>query len=226
MPSQTWLKNAFPGGYRSGAILSLLPGRQRLSEELKIGGSYRRVFQQAIRPHITSTSTVMELGPGAGDWTRAILEYVKEGQVITLDFQDVAQWLRPEQYGGRLICIQVTDNSFDAVEDDSIDFFWSMGVLCHNNLVDIEVILANALKKMKRGGISCHQHGDWEKLDKFGWKRGKVPVEFQKQPDDEIWWPRNCRSAMVGAAERAGWAVVTPDLDLLKRDGLILLRRP
>ena len=204
----------------------MLPSRHRFSEERKIGGSYRRVFLQAIRPHITSKSTVMELGPGASDWTRAILQQVTEGRVVTLDFQDVAQWLRPEQYGGRLTCIQVTDNSFDAVEDQSIDFFWSMGVLCHNNLADIEVILANSLKKMKRGGIACHQHSDWEKLDKFGWKRGYVPIEFQKQSDDEIWWPRNSRSAMAGVAERVGWFVVSPDLNLLRRDGLILLRRP
>ena len=74
MPSQTWLRNAYRKGYRSGKILAILPGPRRLSEEFWIGGSYRHVFLQAIRPHITSSSTVMELGPGAGDWTRAILE--------------------------------------------------------------------------------------------------------------------------------------------------------
>lgn len=225
MPTQEWLKNAFHYGYKSGEILSLIPSRRRWKEGRRIGGSYRRIFNQAVRPHLHTNSTVLELGPGAGDWTRAILSCVPQGRVVTLDFQDVTQWIDPAAYGGRLTCHQISDNSFSQVADESIDFFWSFGVLCHNNSDAIEQILRNALPKMKHGGTACHQYGDWDKLSNFGWKKGRVPTEFQNKPDDEIWWPRNKGANMAAIAQRTGWTVVTQDLGLVKRDGMILLKR-
>ena len=44
--------------------------------------------------------------------------------------------------------------------------------------------------------------------------------------DDDIWWPRNSSVQMAEAATRAGWKVICSDLDLIQRDGLVLLRRP
>ena len=77
---------------------------------------------------------------------------------------------------------------------------------------------------MKSGGYAVHMYGDWDKLEKWGWKKGKVPLEFKNKPDDEIWWPRNNQQQMRKAAEDAGWEVVTPDMGLVKRDSIILLR--
>lgn len=226
MPIAEWLKSEFYYGYRSGNILSVLPDRRRFSEERKIGGGYRRVFMKAIKPYVTTSSTVLELGPGAGDWTRAILEHVREGRVFTCDYQDATQWLDVAAYSGRLVCHRVSDNSFSVVEDNSVDFFWSMGVLCHNNASDIQDVLNNSLGKMKPGAFACHQHTDWDKLDRFGWKKGCVPEKFKTMPDDEIWWPRNTGAKMASMARTAGWEVVSQDLNLVRRDGMILLRRP
>jgi SAM-dependent methyltransferase len=225
MPTIQWLKKEFDYGYDSGNVLGLVPNRVRRNEEKKIGGSYRKVFQQAIAPFLNPDSTVLELGPGRGAWSRAILKHIPYGQLITVDYQDVTRWLHPEQYCGRLICHQVFNNRFDEIEDQSVDFFWSMGVLCHNNQAEIAELLQNALPKMKPGGVACHQYSDWDKLDRFGWTRGGVPEDFQEQPDDEIWWPRNNQFGMQRIAESAGWQVITPDMELVERDSLIQLRR-
>lgn len=226
MPTPQWLKKEFSYGYDSGNILSIIPNRHRKEEQHRCGGSYRNIFLKAVRPYMTKHSTVLELGPGAGSWSRAILKHIGKGKLLTVDFQDTSKWLNPEKYDGRLACYQVSDNSFNCIEDGTIDFFWSFGVFCHNNIANIEEILRNALPKMKPGEYAAHQHGDWNKLEAFGWERGCVPLEFKDKPDDEIWWPRNNCSTMVYAAEAAGWQVVTPDLNLIDRDGLILLRRP
>jgi hypothetical protein len=111
------------------------------------------------------------------------------------------------------------------VPDGYFDFFWSFGVLCHNNLDVISEILRNALPKMKPGAHATHQYADWQKLDAFGWERGKVPIEFKNKPDEEIWWPRNTRASMTRAASQAGWNVVTEDLDLVARDSIIVLTK-
>ena len=93
----------------------------------------------------------MELGPGKGSWSRAILRYIPQGELHTVDFQDVTQWLKPENYPGRLICHHVQDNSFHGLPDGYFDVFWSFGVLCHNQASSILHILTHARGKMKPG---------------------------------------------------------------------------
>jgi hypothetical protein len=151
---------------------------------------------------------------------------VSDGELHTADYLDVRPWLAPERYGGRLTCHQVRDNSFSDFSDNYFDVFWSFGVLCHNNIEDIEQILANARRKTKPGGVALHQHGDWQKLDRYGWQKGRVPTSFKTMPDNDIWWPRNNQTAMARAATRAGWEIIKPDLDLVARDSMILLRNP
>jgi phospholipid N-methyltransferase len=225
MPTVEWLKKEFYYGYDSGDVLSLIPNFRRFQEEKKIGGSYRKLFYQAVIPYMNPDSMVLELGPGRGSWSKAILKYLSSGKLQTVDFQDVSQWLKPEKYQGKLICHQVTDNSLSCIADNSIDFFWSFGVLCHNNVERIEEILKNALSKMKVGGFAVHEYADWKKLDNYGWERGKIPVSFQKLPDNEIWWPRNDRETMCQIATKSGWKVVNPDLGLVKRDSIIVLQK-
>jgi phospholipid N-methyltransferase len=226
MPTLDWLQKEFAYGYDSGNVLGWLPNLTRLQEERRIGGSYKQVFKQAVLPYLTPRSRVLELGPGKGSWTRAILRYIPSGNLHVVDFQDVRPWLQPERYDGRLVCHQVQDNHFSSVPDDTFDFFWSMGVLCHNNLHHIAEILTYALPKMKSGAYAVHQYADWNKLNEYGWKRGHIPTNFQNLPDDEIWWPRNNQTQMQQVAEQAGWQVLTADLDLVGRDSLILLRKP
>jgi SAM-dependent methyltransferase len=226
MPTLDWLKSEFKYGYDSGNVLSRIPGRVRFNEERAAGGSYRKLFLQAAVPYLRKDSRVLELGPGRGSWSRALLEFIPDGELHTVDFQDVTQWLKPKRYGGRLICHRVSDNSFSGLPDLYFDFFWSFGVLCHNEIASIRDSLSNARRKLKPQAYAVHQYGDWEKLERFGWAKGRVPVEFKDKPDSEIWWPRNSQASMIAAAEAAGWEVVTADLDLVRRDSIILLRNP
>ncbi len=226
MPTLDWLKKEFSYGYDSGNVLSWFPSLTRYREEKAVGASYRKVFWRGLAPYLSSSSKVLELGPGRGSWSRAILSVVTNGQLHTVDYVDVNQWLNPVQYDGRLICHQVQDNNFHELPEGYFDTFWSFGVLCHNNIENIEIILANARAKMKPGGIAVHQYADWRKLDKFGWQKGRVPENFKSMPDQDVWWPRNDQETMSRVAERAGWAIVTPDLGLMARDSIVVLKNP
>lgn len=226
MPTTEWLKKEFHYGYQSGDILATIPDEQRQKEESVIGGSYNAFFKQGVCPLLTDNSRVLELGPGAGTWTRALLSVVTKGEVHTSDFQDVRQWLHPASYNGRLFCTQVNDNSFREYTDDYFDLFFSFGVLVHCNQDLISDILHNALRKVKPGGYALHNFGDWKKLTAWGWDRGKIPTSFAHLPDDEIWWPRNTTVIMATIAKQAGWKVEKADLKYFQRDGVILLRRP
>lgn len=224
MPTLNWLKNEFNYGYDSGDVLSIIPNIKRFKEERAIGGSYRRVFFEAVLPYIKPDSVVLELGPGRGSWSRALLKYLPHGKLHTIDFQDVEKWLEPKIYNGRLVCHKVEDNSLSCLEDNYFDFFWSFGVLCHNNAEDLKQILQNSLPKMKPGGIAVHQYGDWNKLDKYGWEKGRIPIEFRDQSDENIWWPRNTQKTMSALAIQAGWGVTCADLGLVKRDSIMVMK--
>ncbi|SLM46410.1 conserved protein of unknown function [Nitrospira japonica] len=226
MPTLDWLRAEFHYGYDSGDVLSWIPGRRRWGEERKCGGSYRRVFTRVVRPRLFADSKVLELGPGRGSWSRAILRHIPNGELHTVDFQDVSPWLHPDLSAGRLVCHRVQDNTFAGLPDRYFDFFWSFGVLCHNEIESIGDILRSARAKMKTGGIAAHQYGDWSKLDHFGWERGGVPTEFRNKPDREIWWPRNDQATMCRIAGEAGWEVLQGDVGLLGRDPIIVLRNP
>ena len=198
-----------------------------MSDTTLVGGSYKRVFRKGLWPYMKRDSRVLELGPGKGAWSRAILNCLAKGELHTVDLQDTTQWLQPDKYQGRLVCHTITKNAdFAFLPDSYFDVAWSFGVLCHNNASSIAEILAHSLPKIKPGGHAIHQYADWEKLERYGWKAGGVPPEFRSMADDEIWWPRNSQATMADLARSAGWIVITADLDLLRRDSIILLRRP
>jgi SAM-dependent methyltransferase len=224
------LKHLHAYGYDSGSVLRRLPDRQRRGEERVIGGSYRRFFMEAVRPHLEPGSTVLELGPGRGSWTRALLRYVTQGTVHTVDLLDVTPWLQPERHDGRLVCHQADDSSFSMLDDGSIDLFFSFGVLCHNTVPAIGEIMRGALPKMRPGGIAVHEYGDWHKLERLGWTddRHGVPAFCRELPDEHPrnCWPRNDPDTMAAACSEAGWVVEAADLGLFRRDSVIRLRAP
>lgn len=226
MPTLDWLKKEFAYGYDSGDVLSLIPNLTRFREERRIGGSYRRVFHAAVLPYLESGSIVLELGPGKGSWTKAILKHIPQGTLHTVDFQDVSLWLKPEKHAGKLVCHKVQENSFSQFPDSMFDFFWSMGVLCHNNQNHIADILTNSFSKMRPGSHAVHQYADWEKLEEYGWRQGNIPIKFKELPDEQIWWPRNTKAQMEKIAVAAGWSVLSTDLNLVRRDSIMLLRKP
>jgi SAM-dependent methyltransferase len=230
MATTTELKQLFAEGYSSGDVLTRLPDRRRRREERLIGGSYRKLFMTAVRPRLDPSSTVMELGPGRGSWTRALLRYLPHGRVHALDYHDASQWLRPEDYDGRLVIHRVEDNSFAAVPDGSFDVFFSFGVLCHNTTSAIGEIMRNALRKMRPGGSAIHHYGDWRKLRALGWAddRHGVHAFNQELPDEHEWnhWPRNDPDTMAALCREAGWTVEAADLGLFRRDSVISLRAP
>jgi SAM-dependent methyltransferase len=222
MAGLNWLKTAFESGYDSGDILDPVPSSTRLRQEVLIGGSYAECFRKAVLPFIRPDSVVLELGPGRGSWTRALLQHVPQGRVEAIDFADVSPHLQAELATGRLRLHRADDLSLSCVADGSFDFFWSFGVLCHHTIEQIGAVLRAALPKMKPGAVSVHEYGDWNKF--FGSGRMVHFPEFAGTPDAEHWWPSNTARAMAAAAAAAGWTVLWDDLDLFERDGLIVLK--
>jgi hypothetical protein len=218
---QEWLKTGFQHGYDSGDVLAEVPNSVRLREEVLIGGSYREAFFKACFPYLRPDSRVLEIGPGRGSWTRAILEHLPDGVLETVDFADCTPWLQPERYGGRLICHRTNDFSLDCVPDDRFDFIWSFGVLCHHTIEQIAGVLASSFRKARRGACAVHEYAEWMKL----YRSGRIGQIGELVDDNSHWWPSNSKESMAAAARAAGWRVIHDDLDLFERDGVIVLKK-
>jgi len=200
MAEMEWLKTTFTAGYDSREILDAVPSATRLKQEVMIGGSYRTAFLKAAFPFLRPDSAVLELGPGRGSWSRAILHFIPRGNLTTVDFVDVTDWLRPGDYAGRLTCHQVDDFSLSVLPDEQFDFCWSFGVLCHHTIEQIETVLTALIRKTKIGGVSVHQYADWNKLYRSGRPLQVADLIQKPTTDAESGWPSNSKEARAAAA--------------------------
>jgi SAM-dependent methyltransferase len=223
MAELEWMRTTFAAGYDSGDILSPKPNPVRVREEALIGGSYREFFIKAVLPFLRPDSRVLELGPGRGSWTRALLEHVPDGEVQAVDLLDVSEWLDVSRYGGRLTLHQVDGLDLSVVPDDHFDLFFSFGVLCHHGTEQIGRVLAEARAKVRTGGVAVHQYGEWNKMYASGRMVAYADLPTRER-DEDSWWPFNTRDAMRATAEAAGWLVLWDDLDLFARDGVCVLK--
>ena len=55
------------------------------------------------------------------------------------------------EYGNKLICHTVITNDYARLPDDYFDFFFSFGVLCHQNRTDQLVVLCEVLANTRLG---------------------------------------------------------------------------
>lgn len=226
MPTVEWLKKEFSYGYDSGDVESDVIDKQRRKEELVIGGSYKVVANELLKNKIKHNFNVLELGPGRGSWSKVILNILsEEGSLSTLDFQDISQWLDKKKHNNKLITYQINSNDYNFLKNNYYDFFWSFGVLCHNNIDSIYQIMHNVYPKMKKGALLIHQYSDWDKLERYGWKKGAIPKEFKNKIDDEIWWPRNNQIVMKTILEANGYEVLESDCGMVDRDSIFIARK-
>lgn len=221
MPTLDWLRKQFHYGYDSGDVTAICSDDIRQSEEMKIGGSYKQVADELLVKYIKPSSNVLELGPGKGSWSKAIVDILETGSLTTLDFQDVSQWI----HGDKVRHFQVQDIDYAFLEEEYFDFFWSFGVLCHNNIDMIYRIMQEVYPKLRKNAILIHQYADWEKLYEYGWEKGAIPVDFQKMPDNQIWWPRNNKATMQTILEGVGYEILQIDCNLVGRDSIFICKK-
>lgn len=89
-------------------------------------------FLACIRPYVDQRTTALEIGPGRGAWTKAILRQDPK-QIYVLDAAPPEHTCFWEYVGRdhRVTYLTVKDFSMDGVPDGSVNYFFSFGVFCH-----------------------------------------------------------------------------------------------
>jgi cyclopropane fatty-acyl-phospholipid synthase-like methyltransferase len=124
------------------------------------------VYLACIRNYVNSRTTVLEIGPGRGAWTRTFLERgcKKVYAVDAAPAEHTGFW----DYVGvtdRAEYIASTDLTLSGVPDDSVDYFFSFGVFCHLKPEMCETYLTSLAKKMRAGSHAFLMIADYDKYN-------------------------------------------------------------
>ena len=113
------------------------------------------VYLVCIRNYVKSDTTVLEIGPGRGAWTKAILSCGCK-LVYAVDAAP-AEHTHFWEYVGvtdRAKYIEATDLKLSEVPDNSVDYFFSFGVFCHLKPEMCESYLTSLAKKCAPGRMA------------------------------------------------------------------------
>ena len=124
------------------------------------------VYLLCIRDYVNPQTTVLEIGPGRGAWTKAILNCGCKF-VYAVDAAP-AEHTHFWQYVGvtdRAKYIEAKDFTLSGVPDDSVDHFFSFGVFCHLKPEMCEAYLSSLAQKMRTGSHGFLMIADYDKYN-------------------------------------------------------------
>lgn len=135
-----------------------------LSPEWKQG-----LIDDVLARWIPEGSVALEIGPGAGRWTEALLERVSRLTLVDVSERPLELCMeRFEAAGGRLSFVLSSGCDLPGVADGSIDAVWSFDVLVHVAPQDVAGYLGEIARVLAEGGVAVLHHSD-------GRNRGELP---------------------------------------------------
>jgi hypothetical protein len=124
------------------------------------------VFAACIKPFVNRSTTALEIGPGRGGWTKAILS-CNPASIVALDAapaEHTGFW----SYVGRdpraRYCV-AQDFTLSDIPHDSISYFFSFGVFCHIPPALSADYIRNLFPRMTRGGHGFLMVADFAKFN-------------------------------------------------------------
>ncbi|MCB1390858.1 MAG: class I SAM-dependent methyltransferase [Rhodobacteraceae bacterium] len=118
-----------------------------------------------LRPYITPETTVVEIGPGGGRWTRYMLGARK---IIVVDpFREILDEHARSIDSDRVERILNNGTDFPGVRAGSVDFVFSFGVFVHLDAEIVEEYLKNIRPLLHDDSLVFLQYSDKTKMKAF-----------------------------------------------------------
>jgi hypothetical protein len=156
--------NVWSGGYYEGDPTDAFAASSYLG--LGYVSVLYATYLVCIKPYVGPDTTVLEIGPGRGAWTKTFVD-LGASKVWALDAAS-AEHSGFYDYVGLLPQVehhQVSDQSLREVPDNSVDFFFSFGVFCHLPEPIIGDYLRALPSKMKPGAHGFFLVADFDQYD-------------------------------------------------------------
>ena len=180
---------AWPGGFFGGSPLD--PMGQTSYGVYGYNSMLYTVYSACIRPYITTDTVVLEIGPGRGAWTKAILHRncKKIYAVDAAEPENTRFW----EYVGRdprAEYIVADDFTLSKVPDDAIDFFFSFGVFCHLKPEMCEEYVRSLVPKMRSGSRGFLMIADFDKYEQCRANAQHLSIgRFLDEQTRKVWMP-------------------------------------
>ena len=156
-------KDQFKGGYFEGDPLH--PLAQSGYKQLGYISTLHATYLRCIKPYVTGRTISLEIGPGRGAWTKALLP---SREVYTLDALS-AEHNRFHEYLGHpenVKYFHVQDFNCEMLPDDYFDYMFSYGCFCHVSFEGISAYAKNIFPKLKPNSNCFWMVADYEKYDR------------------------------------------------------------
>src|SRR5215469_2036080 len=122
------VQNKWHGGYLEGHPLD--PMAPSAYQQLGYISMLHATYLRCIKPYIKPETVALELGPGRGAWTQCLLgsKVVYALDALSPQLNGIFEYLGNPT---NLKYFQVTDFECNMVPDNSLDYMFSHGCLCH-----------------------------------------------------------------------------------------------
>jgi hypothetical protein len=234
----------WPGGYFEGDPLDPM-GRSSYGV-VGFNSVLYTTYLACIRPYVTPETVAVEIGPGRGAWTKAIL-HRNPKRLYTLDVVPAEATRFWEHVGcdERVQYLTVTDFSMAGVPDEAADYFFSFGVFCHLRPRDCRAYFASMARTLAPGANGFLMIADFDKYNALTPLRERYQrlLTPQQPPASRRPLLDKSQAALANAdghgawyhlgvdeachqLEAAGFLIVERDIDVNPRDPIIHFRKP
>jgi hypothetical protein len=238
------------GGYFEGNPLDPLASSAYV--QLGFISILHATYLLCIKPYITPQTLALEIGPGRGAWTRCLLP---SKQIYVLDALSAEhnQFFEYLGHPRNVKYFHVQDFKCEPLPDDSFDFMFSHGCLCHVSFDGISQYARHTFPKMKSGGNCFWMVADYEKfnaaharpslwdslsrnvpalgrpllaqLKQMTERVQKLSLEEDSQPAPGRWFNAGVKRTCA-MLESVGYKIIDPDVGTNLRDPIIHFRKP
>jgi Methyltransferase domain len=144
-----------------------------------VGVPYAIVLS-CIRPYVDENTVALEIGPGRGAYTRALLHAASVWCLDALPAEHNNFW----EYVGdqpHVQYVEVTDFSCEMLPDDGIDYVFSYDTLCHVPFEGVEAYATSLRSKLRAGAHCFWMVADYAKYRRFIEERPSVAPALESQ---------------------------------------------
>lgn len=127
------------------------------------------LVDEFITPNLGDGADILEIGPGAGRWTKALHEHARH--LYLVDITAVTLDMCRERLGNdpNVSCLLSDGTSLAGVPDKSVDFVWAFDVFVHIAPADQRRYLAHFRRVMRPGARAVIHHAGQESKH-GGWR--------------------------------------------------------
>jgi ubiquinone/menaquinone biosynthesis C-methylase UbiE len=112
-----------------------------------------------LQRQMPESSSILEIGPGAGRWTEPLLERARQYVGIDISSTCIAHCIRRFGSNPQARFVVGSGRDLAGVADRTIDAIWSFDVFVHINRAEVDGYVQEFARVLRPGGVAIIHHG-------------------------------------------------------------------